>query len=98
MDHMDEMQGFEAVRDCVARTLGVTDRAGAWQPDTELFGNVPELDSLAVVEVVAALEQRFGITLEADDLTIDTFATVGALHALVLARSGGAVVGGGVAG
>ena len=44
---------------------------------------MPELDSLAVVELVLALEDRFGITIEGEDVTADMFETVAALSDFV---------------
>lgn len=72
------------VADVVAATLGV-DR-GRLAPSTPLFGSLPELDSMAVVEIVVALEERFGITIDEEDLTAETFATVASLAGLVTAR------------
>jgi acyl carrier protein len=41
------------------------------------------LDSLRTVELVSALEERFGITLEDDDLRDDYFASLSGLAALL---------------
>ena len=47
--------------------------AGELNADTRLFGSLPELDSMAVLEVLLALEQRFGITIEGEDVTVEAF-------------------------
>jgi len=47
--------------------------------DTKLLGAIPELDSMAVVNVIAALEERFGILFEDDEVTAEMFETVGTL-------------------
>jgi acyl carrier protein len=44
---------------------------------------LPELDSLAVLELVVELERRFGITVEDEELSADAFATLGALTEFV---------------
>ncbi len=51
-----------------------------------LLGAIPELDSMAVVNLVTALEEHFGITVEDDDISADTFETLGALSAFVAAK------------
>lgn len=71
----------------VTATLGIAARRSEITPATELLGNVSELDSLAVLEVVAALESRFGIRLDDDDVVAESFATFGRLAGLVEARS-----------
>lgn len=54
-----------------------------YAPDTELFGSLPELDSLALVELITAIEERFGIELDEDDITAEVFGTVESLAAHV---------------
>ena len=55
---------------------------------TGLFGNIPEFDSMAVVTVVTALEERFGIVVEDDEITADIFETVGSLSRFVEGKLG----------
>jgi acyl carrier protein len=74
---------FDDVKSVVVTTLGVEDRADALDPSTPLLGSLPELDSMAVVELVCALEQRFDITIDDEDVTGDVFETMGSLAAFV---------------
>jgi acyl carrier protein len=74
---------IDAVKAVVVETLGVEDRADAIDASTPLFGFLPELDSMAVLELVLELEQRFGITIEGEDVTADVFETLGSLAAFV---------------
>lgn len=74
---------LEDVKAVVVETLGVQDRADSLDAATPLMGSMPELDSLAVVELVLALEDRFGITVEGEDVTAEAFETLGSLTALV---------------
>lgn len=76
-----------AVVEVLTRTLGVEDRAGTMARDTGLFGELPELDSLGVVELAAALEDRFGIEIDDEDFTGDVFETVGSLTDFVASRA-----------
>ena len=47
--------------------------------NTPLLGELPELDSLAVVELAQALENHFDIVIDDEAFTGDVFATVGSL-------------------
>lgn len=80
--HTDEST-LAAVKSVLVETLGIEDRADSLTADTPLFGSIPELDSLAVVEVVTSLEERFGFQIEDEDFTGDVFDTVGSLAAFV---------------
>jgi len=79
--------GVDAVKAVVVETLGVEDRTSAIGADTPLLGALPELDSMAVLELVLELERRFGITVEDDDVTAETFETLGSLTAFVEAKA-----------
>ena len=64
-------------------TLGLGGRALQFDADTALLGAVPELDSIGVVSVITALEERYGFAIEDDEIDGPTFATVGSLLAFV---------------
>lgn len=76
------------VRSVLIETLGVEDRAESIDAATPLLGSLPELDSMAVLEVVAALESRFGITVDDEEVTAEAFETLGSLAALVDSKLG----------
>jgi acyl carrier protein len=78
----------EDVKAVVITTLGVEDRAETIRATTPLMGHVPELDSMAVLALVGALEERFGIALDDEDLTAETFETLASLAALVDRKRG----------
>ena len=73
----------QEVKDVLVKTLGVEDRAATIDASTPLLGSLPELDSMAVLELVAALEERFGITVDDDDVTAEVFETLGSLTEFV---------------
>jgi acyl carrier protein len=77
------IQVEQEVKDVLVKTLGVEDRADTIDASTPLLGSLPELDSMAVLELVAALEQRFGITIDDDDVTAELFETLGSLARFV---------------
>ncbi len=71
------------VRTILRDTLQLGERAAALRPDSRLLGAIPEFDSMAVVTVLNALEEALGIVVDDDDVTADTFETVGTLCAFV---------------
>lgn len=74
-----------SVTAAVVETLGIEDRAETIDATTTL-SSIPELDSLAVLELVVELEARFGITVDDGDVTAEVFETVGSLAAFVNAK------------
>jgi len=56
--------------------------------DTALLGSVAELDSMAVVSILTALEERFGFVIDDDEVDGRTFATVGSLTSFVRSKLG----------
>lgn len=77
------MEVLEGVKEVLRVTLELGERAKTLQGDTPLFGNLPEFDSMAVVSVVLALEEHFNIVIEEDEVSAETFETVGSLARLV---------------
>lgn len=77
---------LDGVIEVIVDVLGIEDRADQITADTPLFGSLPELDSLAVVQLLAALEERFDIEVMDDDITGEVFDTVGSLTDFVEER------------
>ena len=71
------------VKSVLVTTLGIEDRAASIVASTELFGGIPELDSLAVLELVTAIEDKFGITIEDEEFGGEIFETLGSLSEFV---------------
>ena len=63
--------------------LNLRGRSSEFNLGTPLLGSVPELDSMAVANVLASLEERFGFVIDDDEIDGGTFATVGTLVAFV---------------
>lgn len=63
----------------IDESLALDGRALKFGPDTPLLGEVAELDSMAVVDLIGLLEERFGIAFEDDEISGATFETVGTL-------------------
>ena len=77
------MELIDEVRNIVRDSLQLGSRADSLAPDTVLLGNLPELDSMAVVTVITALEDRYGFFVEDDEISAETFATLGSLAEFV---------------
>lgn len=58
--------------------LSLGGRSSSFTRSTPLLGSIAELDSMAVVTLLTALEEQLGIVVD-DDLDGATFATVGSL-------------------
>lgn len=54
-------------------------RAAGFSNNAVLLGAIPELDSMAVLALITALEERFGIAVDDDEIDGATFATLGSL-------------------
>ena len=74
---------LDEVKTVLVDTLGIQDRADSLDAQTPLFGGLPELDSLAVLELVAAIEDRFAITIEDEEFGGEIFETLGSLTSFV---------------
>jgi acyl carrier protein len=72
----------------VGSALQLGTRARALDASTPLLGAIPELDSMAVVNVITALEEHFGISVADDEIGAATFATLGSLSAFVEQKLG----------
>ena len=59
--------------------LSLKGRSAEFTATTPLLGAIPELDSMAVVALITSLEDRFGFTVDDDEIEGSTFATVGSL-------------------
>jgi acyl carrier protein len=73
------MSTLDSVKQVLGDTLQLGARAQALNAQTPLLGSMPELDSMAVVSVLTAVEETFGISIADDEVSADTFATVGSL-------------------
>lgn len=77
------MVEFEEIRQLIGEILQLDDRVGKLEPNTPLLGSIPEFDSMAVVTLISALEERFDLQIADDEISAETFETVGKVYALV---------------
>lgn len=71
------------VKTVLVETLGIEDRAEVITASTVLLDSLPELDSMAVLELVEAIEQRFDILVDDEDVTAEVFETLDTLTGFV---------------
>lgn len=77
MTHLDD------VRRVLGDALQLGPRVNGFTASTPLLGSLPELDSMAVVAVITAIEEYFGFTVHDDEISAETFQTLGSLVAFV---------------
>jgi acyl carrier protein len=79
----DRSEVIETVRSLLVDVLGLSrSRVAAFSDDTELFGSLPEFDSMAVATLLTELEERLGILIEDEDVEAEDLMTFGRLVSL----------------
>jgi acyl carrier protein len=69
-------------------TLNLAPGRVALSADTALLGSIAELDSMAVVSILTAIEERFGFAIDDDEVEGRTFESVGSLSRFVQDKLG----------
>ena len=69
--------------------MNLQGRSASYQRQTALLGAIPELDSMAVLGIITTLEERFGFTINDDEIDSSVFATLGSLTDFVTAKLAG---------
>ena len=77
------MVEFDEVRQLIGEILQLGDRVRKLGPNSPLLGSIPEFDSMVVVTLINALEQRFDIQVADDEISGETFETVGKVYEFV---------------
>jgi len=80
---------LDDVRMLVGSTLQIADRVRRMDEASPLLGAVPELDSIAVVNLITALEEHFGFTVDDDEIGATAFETLGSLAKFVEGKLAG---------
>ena len=80
----DDREEVEAtVRSLLIDVLGLSHaRVARFDDETELFGALPELDSMAVATLLTEMEERLGILIEDEDVEAEDLMTFGRLVSL----------------
>lgn len=82
------MSTLEHIKTLLDSALGLNGRAQHFDRSTPLLGGIPELDSMAVVSLINEMEEQFDIVIDDDDVSAETFETVGALVDFVELKNG----------
>ncbi|MCU6434151.1 acyl carrier protein [Undibacterium sp. Jales W-56] len=77
------MHLLEEVKNILSDVLQLGSQKNSLDAESILLGGLAELDSMAVVHVIAALEEHFGIQIDDDEINGKTFETLGSLTSYV---------------
>lgn len=80
---------LDEVKTILIDVLNLGDAGRALDAGSPLLGSLPELDSMAVVSLIGALEDHFDIVIDDDDISASTFETLGSLAAFVAEKRAG---------
>ena len=81
------MSHLETGKGILTSTLQLGERGSEMDCDTQLIGVIAELDSMAVVSVLTAIEDHYGFVIDDDEISGETFESVGSLVSFVSAKS-----------
>ena len=73
------MVELSRLRELLRDTLQIGNKADDLTESSRLFGALPEFDSVAIISVVMAIEQEFGVAIPDRELSADVFETMGSL-------------------
>ena len=74
---------LDEIRNILIDVLSLGEAGKALNEQSALLGSIPELDSMAVVNLITALEEHFGMVIDDDEISATTFETLGSLNAFV---------------
>ncbi len=73
----------DTIKKIVINNLNLNGRKDELTLSTPLLGAIPELDSMAVVGIITAIEDNFGISIYDDEISAESFETLGSLVTFV---------------
>lgn len=77
------------LRSIIVDVLGVSQsRADALDDNSGLFGTLPELDSMAVANLLTEIEDRLGIIIDDDEIDGDLLERFGSLRSFLETKAG----------
>ena len=78
----------DKIKNILQDILGLSQsQIDALNEDSELFGAIPELDSMAVAGLLTEMEDQLDITIDDDDVDAELFETFGSLVAFAEAKA-----------
>ena len=76
------MNTVALVKDILIEALQLSNDE-TFNAETPLLGSIPEFDSMAVVTVLTAIEESFGVEIEDDEISAEVFENFGTLCGFV---------------
>jgi len=73
------MDLFSDIKSILYSVLQIDEAVFSLTNETVLLGAIPEFDSMAVVSIITALEDKFGFFVDDDEIDAEIFETVGTL-------------------
>lgn len=67
----------------IGTVIGDSAMVGCVDEDTQLLGTMPEMDSMAIVNVILALEAHYGFHVDDEEVEHSIFESVGSLFHFV---------------
>lgn len=77
------MAVYNDVIEILGSVLQLADAVKKLNDNSPLLGAIPEFDSMAVVSIITALEDRFDFVVDDDEIDAAVFESVGSLVAFV---------------
>ena len=74
---------IDEIKIVLKETLQLGNEIESLDSDTPLLGGIPEFDSMSVVSVITALEEKYGIIVEDDEINGEIFETIGSLSEFI---------------
>ncbi len=73
------MDTEKLVKSILKQQLQLGAKADEFTCDTVLLGALPEMDSMGVVNIITALEEQIGFSIDDDEINAEVFMTLGSL-------------------
>lgn len=82
------MEFNQDVKKLLNEVLHLGGRGFELKDESVLLGAIPELDSMAVIALITAIEERFDCAVDDDEIDGAIFATLGSLTQFIREKSG----------
>jgi len=77
------MTVVDQVKLILGDVLQNSEAAASYTENTLLYGNIPDFDSMSVVNLITAIEENFDIEFDDDEIDADVFESLGSLVNLI---------------
>lgn len=77
------MQILDNIKRILEESFNLQNDSFIFAIDTPLLGGIPEMDSMSIVNIIAAIEENFDIEIADDDISAEVFESVGTLVAFI---------------